>query len=74
MSPVIKVASFPKNLQSQPKVARHLDSLGFTVFAGCLDTASFLWVVENCTYDVDPDDDNAVDVPVMLMMMMITLV
>ena len=22
-------------------MARHLDSLGFTVFAGCLDTASF---------------------------------
>ena len=58
MSPVIKVASFPKNWQSQPKVARHLDSLGFTVFAGCLDTASFLWVVENCRCHYDVDDDN----------------
>ena len=39
-------------------MARHLDSLGFTVFAGCLDTASFVMV----DYVDHGNDDGGCDI------------
>ena len=42
------------------KVARHLDSLGFTVFAGCLDTASFYCGGDH-GYDQYDDNDNKIN-------------